>query len=168
MAREPLHQPNDPTLDERAGSSTLPARAAPVALPSGVLPVSCLCPAASSAPFENFNHSIDPTDNSPCWPLSGAHYMCMCHSLNLEGGMANWTARLVAVVLASFPGVASARTCDAMPHGPERTDCYLALSQFYRAQSNLAAAKARAQSDAAWYRAITGTDPPTHNTHRRR
>ena len=82
--------------------------------------------------------------------------------------MTRWTASVVAVLLASFPGVANARTdCEAIPRGPERTDCYLALSQFYRAQSDLAAAKARAQSDAAWYRAITGTGPPKQKLHRR-
>src|SRR6516165_8545516 len=36
--------------------------------------------------------------------------------------------------------------------------------QFYRGQSDLAAARARAQSGAAWYRAVTGTDPPKHRT----
>ena len=78
-------------------------------------------------------------------------------------------AASVAMLLATFPGVACAQMdCDAVPHGPARTDCYLALSQFYRAQSDLAAAKARVQSDAAWYRAITGTDPPKRRPHRRR
>jgi hypothetical protein len=78
-------------------------------------------------------------------------------------------AAFVAMLLASFIGVAGAQpNCDAIPHGPERTDCFLALSQFYRAQSDLAAARARAQSDAAWYRAITGADPPKHKPHRRR
>jgi hypothetical protein len=85
--------------------------------------------------------------------------------LNLEGGMARWTASAATILLTSFSGVASAQpNCEAIPRGPERTDCYLALSQFYRAQSDLAAARARAQSDAAWYRAITGTDPPEHKT----
>jgi hypothetical protein len=74
--------------------------------------------------------------------------------------MTHWTASVVAILLASFPGVASARTdCEAIPRGPARTDFYLGLSQFYRAQSDLAAARARVQSDAAWYRAITVTDP---------
>ena len=81
--------------------------------------------------------------------------------------MTHWTASAVALLLASSPGVAGAQAnCDAIPHGPERTDCYLALSQFYRAQSDLAAARARAQSDAAWYRAITGMDPPKHRLRR--
>jgi hypothetical protein len=58
--------------------------------------------------------------------------------------MTQWTASVVAISLVSFPGVASVQVnCDAIPHGPARTDCYLALSQFYRAQSDLAAAKAR-------------------------
>jgi hypothetical protein len=83
--------------------------------------------------------------------------------------MAHGTALLTAMALALLPGVTSARTnCEAIPRGPERTDCYLALSQFYQAQSDLAAARAHAQSDAAWYRAITGTDPPKQKPHLRR
>jgi len=76
--------------------------------------------------------------------------------------MTHWTAGVVfPLLLAGFPAIASAQmNCEAIPKGPERTDCYLGLSQFYRGQSDLAAEKARAQSDAAWYRAITGTDPP--------
>jgi len=66
--------------------------------------------------------------------------------------MKRWTASVVSILLAAFPSVASAlANCDAMPRGPERTDCYLGLSQLYRGQSDLAAARARAQSDAAWY-----------------
>jgi hypothetical protein len=85
------------------------------------------------------------------------------------GGITNWSASVVAILLASFPGVASAQVnCAAIPHGPARTDCYLGLSQFYRGKSDLAAARARAQSDAAWYRAITGTDPPAHKPRRLR
>jgi hypothetical protein len=81
--------------------------------------------------------------------------------------MTHWTASAVAILLASSPTVTGTNvSCDAIPHGPERTDCYLALSQFYRAQSDLAAARARAQSDAAWYRAITGIDPPKHRLRR--
>jgi len=82
--------------------------------------------------------------------------------------MTHWTASVVAIALAGFAGAANAQDCSAMPHGPARTDCYLALSQFYRGQSDLAAATARAQADAAWYRAITGTKPPGHKPHRRR
>ena len=82
--------------------------------------------------------------------------------------MTYWIACVVALSLASVSSVASAQNCDAIPAGPARTDCYLGLSQFYRGQSDLAAAKARAQADAAWYRAITGTDPPKHKLNRRR
>ena len=81
--------------------------------------------------------------------------------------MSNWTARIIAILLAGVPGVAQAN-CEAMPRGPARTDCYLGLSEFYRRQSDFSAAKALAQSDAAWYRAITGTDPPKHKHRRRR
>jgi hypothetical protein len=83
--------------------------------------------------------------------------------------MTRWSASVVAVFLVSFPGPASAQVnCEAIPRGPARTDCYLGLAQFYRGQSDLAAAKALQQSDAAWYRAITGTDPPKPRPPRRR
>ena len=83
--------------------------------------------------------------------------------------MAPWTVSVVTVLLAASPAVADVRTnCEGIPRGPARTDCYLGLSQFYRAQSDLAADRARAQSDAAWYRAITGTDPPKPKPRRRR
>ena len=81
--------------------------------------------------------------------------------------MAPWTASLVTVLLVASPAVAQAN-CDGIPRGPARTDCYLGLSQFYRAQSDLAADRARAQSDAAWYQAITGTDPPKPKPRHRR
>ena len=82
--------------------------------------------------------------------------------------MTPWTASVVGILLASFPSAVSAQVdCNAVPAGPSRTDCYLGLSQFYRGQSDLAAARARAQSDAAWDRAITGTDPPKQKRHRR-
>jgi len=77
--------------------------------------------------------------------------------------MAHRSIGVVALLLAGFPAVVSARAdCTAVPAGPERTDCYLALSRYYQAQSDLAAARARAQADAAWYRAIAGTDPARH------
>jgi hypothetical protein len=83
--------------------------------------------------------------------------------------MTRWTASIVAISFASFLSVVNAQAnCNAVPAGPARTDCYLGLSQFYRAQSDVAAAKARAQSDAAWYRAITGTDLPKNRPHRGR
>jgi hypothetical protein len=83
--------------------------------------------------------------------------------------MTHWTASAVAISLVSFSGVASAQVdCSTIPHGPARTDCYLGLTQFYRGRGDLAAAKARVQSDAAWYRAITGTEPARPKPHRRR
>jgi hypothetical protein len=67
-------------------------------------------------------------------------------------------AILVAVWLARSPDLASAQdNCQAMPAGPARTDCYIALSRIHGAQSDLAASKARVQSDAARYRQVTGT-----------
>ena len=64
----------------------------------------------------------------------------------------------VAVWLARFPDLASAQqNCEGMPAGPARTDCYIALSRLHSAQSDLAAGKARVQSDAARYRQVTGT-----------
>ncbi len=83
--------------------------------------------------------------------------------------MTHWTTNLAAILLASAPEIVSAQVnCGAIPHGPARTNCYLGLSQFYKAQSDLAAAQARAQADAAWYRAITGSDPPGYRPGRRR
>ncbi len=83
--------------------------------------------------------------------------------------MTRRTACVVAILLTTYPRALSAQAadCDAIPKGPERTDCYIGLSRLYRAQSDLAAAKARVQSDAARYRQITGTAPPRHRTHRR-
>ena len=61
--------------------------------------------------------------------------------------MARWRANVLAILLTGLSGVASAQVnCDAIPHGPARTDCYLGLSQFYRGQSDLAAARARSQT----------------------
>jgi hypothetical protein len=88
--------------------------------------------------------------------------------IRYAGAITRCSASVVAILLASVPAVVSAQVnCAAMAHGPARTDCYLGLSQFYRGKSDLAAARARAQSGAAWYRAITGTDPPAHKRHRR-
>ena len=83
--------------------------------------------------------------------------------------MTNRIACVVALLLGALPGgtCAQAADCEAIPKGPERTDCYIALSRVYQAQSDLAAARAHVQSDAARYRQITGTDPPTHRSRRR-
>ena len=86
-------------------------------------------------------------DKSSFAPLSGGRkkFRTWTHGYALGGRMTHWTASVVAVLLAGFPGVASAQVnCEAIPHGPARTDCYLGLSQFYRGQSDLAAARARA------------------------
>lgn len=83
--------------------------------------------------------------------------------------MTHRSISFAAILLASFPAVANAHAdCKRIPAGPDRTDCYLALSQFYRAQSDLAAAKARAQSSAAWQRAISATAPPKYRQRRYR
>jgi hypothetical protein len=83
--------------------------------------------------------------------------------------MTHWASIAVATWLASFSAAASAQiNCEAIPKGPERTDCYLGLSQLYRGQSDLAAAKARAQSDTARARAVTGAGLPKRKTLRRR
>jgi hypothetical protein len=74
------------------------------------------------------------------------------------------SAIVVAVLLASTSSGAGAQNCETMPDGPARTDCYIALSRLYQAQSDLAAAKARAQTDAARYRQLTGKVP----AHRRK
>jgi hypothetical protein len=64
---------------------------------------------------------------------------------------------VAAVWLARFPDLASAQqNCQAISAGPARTDCYTALSRLHGAQSDLAAGKARVQSDAARYRQVTG------------
>jgi hypothetical protein len=73
-----------------------------------------------------------------------------------------WIAAGVLIVmwLAGFPDLAGAQdNCQAMPAGPSRTDCYITLSRLHGAQSDLAAGKARVQSDAARYRAVTGVPP---------
>jgi hypothetical protein len=66
------------------------------------------------------------------------------------------------ISLASFPNLASAQNCEAIPVGPERTDCYIGLSRIDRGQSSLAAGKARVKSDAARYWQATGTNRSKH------
>jgi hypothetical protein len=78
--------------------------------------------------------------------------------------MTHWTASVVAIFLAGFAGVASAQVnCEAIPHGPARTDCYLGLSKSIVDNRTLPLPE-RAQSDAAWYRAITGNRPSETQT----
>jgi hypothetical protein len=72
--------------------------------------------------------------------------------------MKYWTASAVAILLASFPVVASAQVdCEAIPAGPARTDCYIGLGRIYRGRSDVAAGKARVQTDAARLQQVTGT-----------
>jgi hypothetical protein len=60
--------------------------------------------------------------------------------------MKHWTASVVAILLASSPGVVSAQVdCNAVPAGPARTDCYIGLSRVYQGQSDVAAGGARVQ-----------------------
>jgi hypothetical protein len=80
--------------------------------------------------------------------------------------MTHWRASVLAILLASFPGVVSAQVdCNAVPHGPARTDCYIGLGRIYRGQSDVAAGKGRVQSNAARYRQITGTSRLKHKYH---
>jgi hypothetical protein len=80
--------------------------------------------------------------------------------------MTRWTASIVAISLASIPSVVNAQAdCNAVPAGPARTDCYIGLSRIYQGQSDVAASKARVQSDAARYRQVTG---PKRKLHHRR
>ena len=71
--------------------------------------------------------------------------------------MTRWRASVIAILLASFPGVVSAQVdCGAVPAGPARTDCYVGLSRVFRGQSDVAAGSARVQSDAARQQQVTG------------
>ena len=85
--------------------------------------------------------------------------------------MTHWTASVVAILLASSPTVVKAvkaqADCNAAPAGPARTDCYIGLSRVYQGQSDVAAGKARVQSDAARYRQVTGKSRSKHNHHHR-
>jgi hypothetical protein len=72
--------------------------------------------------------------------------------------MTRWRASVLAILLASLPGVVSAQVdCNAVPVGPARTDCYIGQSRIYQGQSDVAAGKARVQTDAARYQQVTGT-----------
>jgi hypothetical protein len=95
---------------------------------------------------------------SPEENLSGTKTaVTLARRLAFGGGMKHWTASVVPILLASFPGVVIAEVdCDAVPTGPARTDCYIGLSRIYRGQSDVAAGSARVQSDAARYQQVTG------------
>lgn len=74
-------------------------------------------------------------------------------------GHKHWTAGIVAILLASFlvTTVGAQVDCAAIPAGPARTDCCIGQSRIYQGQSDVAAGKARVQSDAARVRQVTGT-----------
>jgi hypothetical protein len=73
----------------------------------------------------------------------------------------------IVVLLGIFPNVASAQSCETVPGGPARTDCFIGLSRIYHGQSDVAASKARVQSDRARYRQIAETGGPKHKPHHR-
>jgi len=55
------------------------------------------------------------------------------------------------------PALVSAQgACEALPRGPARTDCFIARARIANQKANLAYDKARARSDAARLRAVTG------------
>jgi len=63
-------------------------------------------------------------------------------------------------VFSGAPGLATAQgNCQAIPAGPDRTDCYIVQTRIYRQKSELAATIARQQADEAIYRKITGERP---------
>jgi len=69
--------------------------------------------------------------------------------------MKHWTLIVVAISLASFPGVASAQAdCNAVPAGPARTDCCIGLSRVYRGQSDVAAGNTRVQLKIQFFRCL--------------
>lgn len=78
-------------------------------------------------------------------------------------------ATVAAILLADFPSIANAQVdCSAVPAGPARTDCYIGLSRVYQGQSDVAAGKARVQSDAARLQQVTGQSRSKATKHRRK
>jgi hypothetical protein len=64
---------------------------------------------------------------------------------------------ILAVAAITKPAAISAQgACEAIPRGPKRTDCFIGRARIANQKANLAYDKARAQSDAAWLRAVTG------------
>jgi hypothetical protein len=72
--------------------------------------------------------------------------------------------------LAGFPADARAQIdCSTFPVGPSKTDCYINVSRATDGRSDLAAAKARLQSDAARYQQVIGTGgPKLQRSHRKK
>ena len=54
------------------------------------------------------------------------------------------------------PALARA-SCQSVPPGPARTDCYLGLTRIHRQQSEISASVARQEKDMAKYRRVTGS-----------
>lgn len=65
----------------------------------------------------------------------------------------------VAIMLATLADAHAAQNCEAIPAGPDRTDCYIAASRLSQGQSDVATGKARVQSSAARFRQVTGKAP---------
>jgi hypothetical protein len=62
------------------------------------------------------------------------------------------------LLIAGWPDSATAQVnCEAIPSGPDRTDCYIGMSRINREKAAIAASAAREQSDIAIYRSVTGT-----------
>jgi hypothetical protein len=60
------------------------------------------------------------------------------------------------VALAQPPTSAAQRHCDSLPAGPDRTDCFIALSWISRQQYQIAAGAAQLTRDKAKLHRVTG------------
>jgi hypothetical protein len=71
-----------------------------------------------------------------------------------------------AILAAGSLGLALAQvSCETLPAGPARTDCYIGLSRINRQKSEISAGVAQQQAETAIYRKVTGKLP---NKKRRR
>jgi hypothetical protein len=71
-----------------------------------------------------------------------------------------------AILAAASLGLALAQvSCETLPAGPARTDCYIGLSRINRQKSEISAGVAQQQAETAIYRKVTGKLP---NKKRRR
>ena len=65
-------------------------------------------------------------------------------------------------VVTGWPGLARSQvSCEAIPAGPARTDCYIGLSRINRQKSEISAGVAQQQTDSAIYRQVTDTRAKT-------
>ena len=61
------------------------------------------------------------------------------------------------LLIAGWPDSGTAQVnCEAIPAGPDRTDCYIGLSRINRDKAAIAVGVARQQSDIAIYLSVTG------------